>query len=94
MLAMILAHAGGEDGTLMLLALAPVGLILLVGFVIVLRPVVNAIGQPQPVEREKDLADQLLGEEEAQRVRSEGRRRRGIRRRLLRAHLASRSDED
>jgi hypothetical protein len=94
MLAMILAHAGGEDGTLMLLALAPVGLILLVGFVIVLRPVVNAIGQPQPVEREKDLADHVLGEEEAQRLRVQGRRRRSIRRRLLRAHLTRRSTSD
>lgn len=94
MLAMILAHAGGEDGTLFLLAFAPVGVILLVGFVIVLRPVVNAIGQPQPREREEDLADRLLGEEEAERVRSQGRRRRGVRRRLVRAHLARRSDRD
>jgi hypothetical protein len=85
MLAMILAHAGGEDGTLFLLAFAPVGVILLIGFVIVLRPVVNSMGQPQP--REEDLADRLLGEEEAQRVRSQNRRRRGIRRRVLRDHL-------
>jgi hypothetical protein len=93
MLAMILAHAGGDDGTLFLLAFAPVGVILLVGFVIVLRPVVNSIGQPQPVKREEDLADRLLGEEEAQRMRSRSRRRRGIRRRLVRAHLTRDADK-
>jgi hypothetical protein len=42
MLEMILAHAGGDDGVLFLLAFVPVGIILLVGFVIVLRPVVSS----------------------------------------------------
>jgi hypothetical protein len=42
MLAMILAHGGGDDGGLFLLAFVPVGVILLAGFVIVLRPVVSS----------------------------------------------------
>ncbi len=91
MLAMILAHAGGDDGMLFLLAFAPVGVILLVGFVIVLRPVVTSMGQPE--ERKEDLADRLLGEEEARRVRSQARRRRGMRRRRLRDHQARKVDK-
>jgi hypothetical protein len=53
MLATILAHGGGAgDSGLMLLAFAPVGLILLIGFVIVLRPVVS--GTTHRDEREED----------------------------------------
>jgi hypothetical protein len=46
----ILAHGGGDDGTLFLLAFAPVGIILLVGFVLVLRPVVSSTAQREEQE--------------------------------------------
>ena len=52
MLGVILAHGGGDDSALFLLAFAPVGLIFLIGFLIVLRPVVSSIG-----EREEDEDD-------------------------------------
>ncbi len=48
----LLAHGGGDDGALFLLAFVPVGIILLVGFVIVLRPVVS--GTVQREEQEDD----------------------------------------
>jgi hypothetical protein len=46
----ILAHGGGDDGTLFLLAFVPVGIILLVGFVLVLRPVVSSTAQREEQE--------------------------------------------
>ena len=45
-----LAHGGGDDGVLFLLAFVPVGIILLVGFVIVLRPVVSGTAQREDQE--------------------------------------------
>jgi hypothetical protein len=48
----VLAHGGGDDGALFLLAFVPVGIILLVGFVIVLRPVVSSTVQRE--EKEDD----------------------------------------
>jgi hypothetical protein len=46
----LLAHGGGDDGALFLLAFVPVGIILLVGFVIVLRPVVSSTAQREDQE--------------------------------------------
>jgi hypothetical protein len=46
----VLAHGGGDDGALFLLAFVPVGIILLVGFVIVLRPVVSGTSQREEPE--------------------------------------------
>jgi hypothetical protein len=54
MLEMILAHGGGDDGALFLLAFVPVGIILLVGFVIVLRPVVSST----PLREDEDDEEQ------------------------------------
>jgi hypothetical protein len=85
---LILAHAGDTDGALFLLLFAPAGLMLLVGLLLVFLPLTSSpFDQPPP--REEDLADRLLGEEEARRLRSQGRRRRGLRRRALRDHLAA-----
>ena len=50
MFELILAHGGGDDGALFLLAFVPVGIILLVGFVIVLRPVVSGTSQREDHE--------------------------------------------
>ncbi len=57
MLGVILAHGGGDDGGLFLLAFAPVGLIFLIGFLIVLRPVVSSTGERELKEAEKKEAE-------------------------------------
>jgi hypothetical protein len=92
---LILAHAGDTDGALFLLLFAPAGLMLLVGLLLVFLPL-TASPFDRPPPREEDLADRVLGEEEARRLRSQGRRRRGLRRRAVRAHLAviRRTDDD
>jgi hypothetical protein len=86
---LILAHAGDADGALVLLLFVPAGVMLLIGLLLVFLPL-TVSPYDQPSVREEDLADRLLGEEEARRLRSQGRRRRGMRRRVLREHLASR----
>jgi hypothetical protein len=79
----IIAH--GSGGGLGLLAFLPAGLLLLVGLVLMLSPVVSQTGRPVVREEdEDDLANRLLGEEEAQRLRKQARRRRAVRRRTLR----------
>ena len=50
----VLAHGGDTDGALFLLAFVPVGIMLLVGFVIVLRPVVSSTVQREDQEDDED----------------------------------------
>jgi len=91
---LILAHAGGGDGALFLLLFLPAGAMLLIGLLLVFLPLtISPFDQPTPGD-EDDLANRLLGEEEARRLRSQGRRRRGLRRRALRQHLARRVRND
>jgi hypothetical protein len=81
----IIAH--GSGGALGLLAFLPVGLLLLVGLVLMLSPVASQTDRPVREKDEDDLANRLLGEEEAQMLRKHGRRRRAVRRRVLRRAL-------
>lgn len=82
----IIAH--GSGGGLGLLAFLPAGLLLLVGLVLMLSPVVSQAGRPAREEDEDDLANRLLGEEEALELRRRARRRRAVHRRTLRAALS------
>jgi hypothetical protein len=83
----VIAHAGGALG---LLAFLPAGLLLLVGLVLVFSPIATQSGRPVQQEDEDDLANRLLGEEEAREFRRRSRRRRAVRRRTLRSALPSR----
>ena len=76
----ILAHMGGGD-SLALLAFVPAGLLLLVGLLVMIRPVVDGVSRPVQEEDPDDLAIQVLGEEEAREWRRQARRRRAVRRR-------------
>jgi hypothetical protein len=78
----VIAHGGGGLG---ILAFFPAGLLLLVGLVLVFSPIASQSGQPVREEDEDDLANRLLGEEEAREFRRRSRRRRAVRRRTLRA---------
>jgi hypothetical protein len=90
----ILAHAGDADGALVLLLFLPAGAMLLAGLLLVFLPL-TASPFDQPVVRdEDDLAEHLLGEEEARQVRTRGRRQRSLRRLAVRRHLASRVERD
>jgi hypothetical protein len=82
----VIAHNAG--GGLGLLAFLPAGLLLLVGLVLMISPVVSQTGRPVREEDEDDLANRLLGEEEARELRRRARRRRALRRRTLRAALS------
>jgi hypothetical protein len=79
----LLAHMAGGGGWA-LLAFAPAGLFLVIGLLLMIRPVVDELGRPTQVEDIDDLAVQLLGEEEAREWRRQLRRRRAVRRRGLR----------
>jgi hypothetical protein len=83
----IVAH--GPGGGLGLLAFLPAGLLLLVGLVLMLSPVVSQAGRPVREEDEDDLANRLLGEEEARELRRRARRKRATRRRTRRASLSA-----
>src|SRR6266540_4236701 len=79
----VIAH--GSGGGLGLLAFFPVGLLLLVGLVLMFSPIVSQTGRP--VREEDDLANRVLGEEEAREFHRRARRQRAVRRRTLRAAL-------
>jgi hypothetical protein len=81
----VIAH--GSGGGLGLLAFFPAGLILLVGLVLVFSPIATQSGRPVQQEDEDDLANRLLGKEEALELRRRSRRRRAVRRRSLRGRL-------
>ncbi len=90
----ILAHGGDTDGALFLLLFIPAGAMLLGGLLLVFLPL-TASPFDQPAARDQDdLAARVLGDEEARRVRSQGRRRRSLRRRELRRHLARKVGRD
>jgi hypothetical protein len=82
----IIAH--GSGGGLGILAFFPAGLLLLVGLVLILRPVVSESGRGVADETEDEL-DRVLGKEQARDVRRQARRRRAVRRRMLRADAAA-----
>jgi hypothetical protein len=84
----VIAHGAG--GGLGILAFFPAGLLLLVGLVLVFSPIATQSGQPVREEDEDDLANRLLGDEEARDLRRRSRRRRAVRRRTLRANLPTR----
>ena len=88
----ILAHMAGGGGWA-LLAFAPAGLFLVIGLLVMIRPVVDGVGKPVQEEDPDDLAYQLLGEEEAREWRRQARRRRAVRRRLLRTAVSDVSDK-
>ncbi len=81
----VIAH--GSGGGLGLLAFFPVGLLLLVGLVLMFSPIVSQTGRPVREEDEDDLANRVLGEEEAREFHRRARRQRAVRRRTLRAAL-------
>lgn len=85
----MLAHAADASGWGML-AFIPVGFLLLVGMILVLRPVVSGItGTEEPQEEADDLAAQLLGPDEARELRRKARRRRAVHRLRRRASITS-----
>ena len=86
----VIAH--GSGGGLGILAFFPAGLLLLVGLVLVFSPIATQSGRPVQQEDEDDLANRLLGEEEARDLRRRSRRRRAVRRRSLRGRLGLRGD--
>jgi hypothetical protein len=83
--------AHGPGGGLGLLAFLPVGFLLLVGLVLMISPVVSEIGRPAPKEDEDDLANQVLGEDEARELRRRARRKRAVRRRSRRSGSSGQS---
>ena len=86
----MLAHAADASGWGML-AFIPVGFLLLVGLIIVLRPVVTGIAGTEERE-EDDLASQLLGADAARELRRKARRRRAVHRIRRRASTTTTSD--
>ena len=86
----MLAHAADASGWGML-AFIPVGFLLLVGLIIVLRPVVTGIAGTEERE-EDDLASQLLGADAARELRRKARRRRAVHRLRRRASTTITSD--
>ena len=89
----ILAHMAGGGGWA-LVAFAPAGLLLVIGLLVMIRPVVDELGRPTQAEDPDDLAYQLLGEEEAREWRRQARRRRAVRRRLLRTAASDKPEGD
>jgi hypothetical protein len=90
----ILAHAGDADGALVLLLFLPAGAMLLAGLLLVFLPLTVSPFDRPVVRDEDDLAEQLLGEEEARRLRSRGRRQRSLRRLAVRRQVAGRVERD
>jgi hypothetical protein len=90
----ILAHAGGGDGALFLLLFLPAGAMLLAGLLLVFLPLTASPFDQAAARDEDDLAERLLGEEEARRLRSQGRRRRSLRRLAVRRNLTGRVERD
>ncbi len=83
----IIAH--GSGGGLGILAFFPVGLLLLVGLVLMFSPIVSQTSSPVREEDEDDVANRVLGEEEAREWRRRARRKRAVvRRRMLGAAVS------
>lgn len=95
MAGLLLSEGGlGAAGLLLIL---PGVLLLLVGFVFVLRPIISDADRPDRGPREEgkeDVASKLLGEEEAQELRKQVRRRRAVRRHAQRMDSAENSRPD
>ncbi len=91
----LLSEGGlGADGLLLLL---PGLLFLLIGLIFLLRPIsshADRLDQGSAKEQEEDVASKLLGEEKAQEIRKQVRRRRAVRRNAQRKASADNPRQD